>query len=120
MILLILSMYSNSSSNMTPGGAVSGNAATEIGSAATPPVSAAAMSAFTEFCNCPQHRSLLLCLSAIVQAIVLSCPSGLVWHNLGDGKSGSPLSGSPLDLLPCSPSSLPMPAGNDNKSVSVC
>lgn len=81
------------------------------------PINAAA-SIFTELCNCPQHRSLILGLSAIIQAIVISCPSALVWHNLGDGKSTSPLNGSPLDLLPCSPSNLPMPAGSDNQRVS--
>jgi len=81
------------------------------------PISAAA-SVFTELCNCPQHRSLILGLSAIIQAIAISCPSALVWHNLGDGKSTSPLNGSPLDLLPCSPSNLPMPAGSDNHRVS--
>ena len=110
---------SNTSLNLTVGGAVSGSTATDIGSTSAPPVNTAAMSAFSEFCNCPQHRSLLLCLSAVVQAIVLSCSSSLVWHNLGDGKSASPLSGSPLDMLPVSPSSLPMPVGNDNKSVST-
>jgi len=77
----------------------------------------AATSVFTELCNCPQHRSLILGISAIIQAIVISCPGALVWHNLGDGKSTSPLNGSPLDLLPCSSSNLPMPAGSDNHRV---
>lgn len=104
--------------NPTVNGSAGGTVATEAGSALMTPVNAASLSAFSEFCNCPQHRSLLLCLSAIVQAIVMSCPSALVWHNLGEGKSGSPLSGSPLDLLPCSPSNLPMPHGSDNKLVS--
>lgn len=84
------------------------------------PMSASQMSSsslFADYSNCPQHRSLLLSLCAIVQAVTLSCPSALVWHNLGEGKSSSSLSGSPLDLLSCSPSCLPMPNGSDNNQV---
>jgi len=51
------------------------------------------------------------------QAVTLSCPSALVWHNLGEGKSTSPLNGSPLDLLPCPPSCLSMPASADNAQI---
>ena len=72
---------------------------------------------FSECANCPQHRGLLMNLSAIVQAVVISCPAALVWHDLGEGKQFSTLNGSPLDLLPCSPLVLPMPAGDDNKEV---
>jgi len=107
----------DSVNNATPTSATVTAATAAVVSNAALPVSAAA-SVFTELCNCPQHRSLILGLSAIIQAIVVSCPSALVWHNLGDGKSTSPLNGSPLDLLPCSPSNLPMPAGSDNQRVS--
>jgi len=107
----------DSVNNATPtSAAVTAATATVVSNAALP--ISAAVSVFTELCNCPQHRSLILGLSAIVQAIVVSCPSALVWHNLGDGKSTSPLNGSPLDLLPCSPSNLPMPVGSDNQRVS--
>jgi len=105
-----------SSANSTASAPTTVTAATVVSNAALPV--SAAMSVFTELCNCPQHRSLILGLSAIIQAIVISCPSAMVWHNLGDGKSSSPLNGSPLDLLPCSPSNLPMPAGSDNHRVS--
>lgn len=44
------------------------------------------------------------------QSIVLCCPSALVWHySLTDCRNKT---GSPLDLLPIAPSSLPMPGGN--------
>jgi len=107
----------DSVTNVTSTPATSTAAAATVVSNAALPISAAA-SVFTELCNCPQHRGLILGLSAIIQAIVISCPSALVWHNLGDGKCTSPLNGSPLDLLPCSPSNLPMPAGSDNHRVS--
>ena len=48
----------------------------------------------------------------------LRCPSALVWNYLGEGKSqNSVFSGSPLDLLPCAPSSLPMPNSNEAPHV---
>ena len=73
--------------------------------------------AFVEYTNCPQHRSILLSLCAILQAIAIRCPGALVWHNLGEGKSNHILAGSPLDLIGCAPSSLPMPPGVDNQQV---
>ncbi|KAL3848034.1 hypothetical protein ACJMK2_018917 [Sinanodonta woodiana] len=72
---------------------------------------------FTEYNNCPQHRGIVLSLSAILQIITLMCPSALVWNNLGEGKSSSPYCGSPLDLLPCAPSSLPMPPNPQNQQI---
>lgn len=49
-------------------------------------------------------------LSLSCQTIVLCCPSALVWHySLTDCRNKT---GSPLDLLPIAPSSLPMPGGN--------
>ena len=63
---------------------------------------------FAEYTSCPQHRPIIVGLSLILQTITLRCPSALVWINIGEGKSaGSP--GSPLDILPCAPSSLPLP-----------
>ena len=48
----------------------------------------------------------------------LRCPSALVWNYLGEGKSqNSVFSGSPLDLLPCAPSSLPMPASDEAPQI---
>jgi len=116
MLCCLCSSICNSVSSTTSPPAAAAVSTVVASNAALP--SSAATSVFTELCNCPQHRSLILSLSAIIQAIAISCPSALVWHNLGDGKSTSPLNGSPLDLLPCSPSNLPMPAGSDNHRVS--
>jgi len=51
------------------------------------------------------------------QAITLDCPTSLVWNCVGEGKSPSVLNGSPLDHLPCSPSTLPMPQRATNPAV---
>uniref|UniRef100_A0A8C7UTP6 Mediator complex subunit 12 n=1 Tax=Oncorhynchus mykiss TaxID=8022 RepID=A0A8C7UTP6_ONCMY len=65
---------------------------------------------FTDFYICPQHRPLVFGLSCMLQSIMLCCPSALVWHySLTDSRNKT---GSPLDLLPISPSNLPMPGGN--------
>ncbi|XP_056899560.1 mediator of RNA polymerase II transcription subunit 12 isoform X3 [Takifugu flavidus] len=65
---------------------------------------------FTDFYICPQHRPIVYGLSCMLQSIVLCCPSALVWHySLTDCRNKT---GSPLDLLPIAPSSLPMPGGN--------
>lgn len=74
---------------------------------------------FAQYNNCPQHRGIVLSLCATLQIITLLCPSSLVWNSLGDEKSSSFLCGSPLDLLPCAPSSLPMPQGPQNMQVNV-
>ena len=74
---------------------------------------------FSEYLQCPQHRMVILALCGLLQAITLGCPGALVWHNFGESKSNSVLCGSPLDLLPCAPSSLPMPPGMDNQYVSI-
>ncbi|KAJ8310216.1 hypothetical protein KUTeg_012081 [Tegillarca granosa] len=72
---------------------------------------------FEQYNRCPQHRGIILSLSATLQVITLLCPTGLVWNSLGDGKSTSFLFGSPLDLLPCAPSNLPMPLGPHNDQI---
>uniref|UniRef100_A0A3P9HYA9 Mediator complex subunit 12 n=1 Tax=Oryzias latipes TaxID=8090 RepID=A0A3P9HYA9_ORYLA len=65
---------------------------------------------FTDFYICQQHRPLVFGLSCMLQSIVLCCPSALVWHySLTDSRNKT---GSPLDLLPFAPSSLPMPGCN--------
>ncbi|ELT92763.1 hypothetical protein CAPTEDRAFT_163894 [Capitella teleta] len=74
-------------------------------------------SLFAEYNGCPQHRGLILALSYVLQTVAIRCPGALVWHHLGDGKGSSILSGSPLDLLPCAPSCLPMAPGADNQSI---
>lgn len=53
----------------------------------------------------------------IFQVFTQECPSTLVWNNIGEGKNLSVLNGSPLDMLPCAPSSLPMPQGPFNAQV---
>ncbi|XP_071503303.1 mediator of RNA polymerase II transcription subunit 12-like protein [Diadema antillarum] len=65
-------------------------------------------SILAEFRSCPHHHSIILGLSCILQAITLRCPSALVWINLGESKNYS-VPGSPLDILPCPPSLLPLP-----------
>uniref|UniRef100_A0A673XZ63 Mediator complex subunit 12 n=1 Tax=Salmo trutta TaxID=8032 RepID=A0A673XZ63_SALTR len=72
---------------------------------------------FTDFYICPQHRPLVFGLSCMLQSIVLCCPSALVWHySLTDSRNKT---GSPLDLLPISPSNLPMPGGNSTFTQQV-
>ena len=73
---------------------------------------------YGEYLQCPQHREVILCLSSILQSITVRCPGSLVWHDFGEGKTSSVLSGSPLDLLTFSPSCLPMPPRADNQKVS--
>ena len=69
-----------------------------------------------EYRDCPQHRSIMLKLCAVVQNITLRCPTALVWNWLGDGKTSIFICESPLDILPCSPSVLPMlPAPNNHQ-----
>ena len=72
---------------------------------------------FNEYNNCPQHRGIVLSLSACLQVITMSSPSALIWNNLAEGRSNSPFCGSPLDLLPCPPSTLPMPHNEQNPQV---
>lgn len=69
---------------------------------------------FTELLSCNHHRNVVLGLSAIIQIITLECSTSLVWHNIGENKSGTSLHGSPLDFLPCAPSNLPMPQRSCN------
>ena len=72
---------------------------------------------FNEYNNCPQHRGIVLSLSACLQVITMSSPSALVWNNLAEGRINSPYCASPLDLMPCPPSSLPMPHNEQNPQV---
>ncbi|EEC08725.1 thyroid hormone receptor-associated protein, putative [Ixodes scapularis] len=75
----------------------------------SPPSSVGPLAAsFAECLSCSHHRSIVLQLSAVLQVITLECPSALVWNNIGEGKANPILNGSPLDILPCPPSCLPM------------
>ncbi|XP_015113779.1 mediator of RNA polymerase II transcription subunit 12 isoform X2 [Diachasma alloeum] len=65
--------------------------------------------AFNDYLSCPHHRGVIYSLSAIIQVIILECPTALVWNSVGEGKAPSVLNGSPLDYLPCPPASLPCP-----------
>ncbi len=69
--------------------------------------------ALTEFKSCQQHKSIVVILCGILQAITLKCPTALIWRNikLNPGTQisevkASAFKGSPLDLLPCAPSGL--------------
>ncbi|CAH1781069.1 unnamed protein product [Owenia fusiformis] len=75
------------------------------------------LTVLAEYNNCSQHRGLILLLSSALQCITLKCPTAMVWNYLGEGKSSSPFCGSPLDMLPCAPSSLPMPPGIENAHI---
>ncbi|XP_070173165.1 mediator of RNA polymerase II transcription subunit 12-like protein isoform X2 [Littorina saxatilis] len=72
---------------------------------------------FVEYRSCPQHRSIIMKLCGIIQTITLRCPTALVWNWLGDGKTSLFICGSPLDILPCGPSSLPMLPSDQNAQV---
>ncbi|XP_076454432.1 mediator of RNA polymerase II transcription subunit 12-like protein [Babylonia areolata] len=72
---------------------------------------------FAEYRDCPQHRSVVMKLCGMVQTITLRCPTALVWNWLGDGKAASFICGSPLDILPCRPSSLPMLPSQQNQQT---
>ena len=67
--------------------------------------------------SCVQHRSVLVQMSAIIQAVVLHCPAAVVWNYVGEGKISSHLIGSPLDHLPVQPSTLPMAPRFSNDHV---
>ncbi|GFT90511.1 mediator of RNA polymerase II transcription subunit 12-like protein [Trichonephila clavipes] len=77
------------------------------------PISSSVM----EYLNCCLHQSTILFLSSVLQIITLECQSALIWNNVGEGKNASVLNGSPLDLLPCAPSSLPMPQRPFNSQI---
>ncbi|CAG5095064.1 Similar to kto: Mediator of RNA polymerase II transcription subunit 12 (Drosophila melanogaster) [Cotesia congregata] len=89
--------------------ASTGGAATSTSQPTVQPISNALTAAFNDYLNCPHHKDVILCLSAIVQVITLECPTALVWNSVGEGKSPSVLNGSPLDYLPCPPAALPCP-----------
>ena len=55
----------------------------------------------------------------LLQVITMTSPSAMIWNNLSEGRSSSPYCGSPLDVLPCSPSCLPMPPSEQNNQVKV-
>ena len=56
-------------------------------------------------------------MASIIQAVVLHCPTALVWNHSGEGKVSSHLIGSPLDHLPIPPSMLPMAPRFSNEHV---
>lgn len=67
---------------------------------------------FSEYLGCPQHRTIILGLGTLLQCITIKCPSAVIWINSSDAKDkhiASP--GSPLDILPFPPSSLPISGG---------
>uniref|UniRef100_A0A915HQD2 Mediator complex subunit Med12 domain-containing protein n=1 Tax=Romanomermis culicivorax TaxID=13658 RepID=A0A915HQD2_ROMCU len=76
---------------------------------------------YAEFTKCSFHKSIVLSLSGIIQSILVDCPISLIWNGLKVNPNGidsrSYLSGSPLDLLPCFPSQLPMPDGGATDTI---
>ncbi|KAI8498739.1 Mediator of RNA polymerase II transcription subunit 12-like protein, partial [Branchiostoma belcheri] len=82
------------------------NNQSSVGQGSANPVSAV----YSEVQHCCHHRAVVLGLSCILQTVTLCCPTALVWNGVGESKS-SAVTGSPLDILPCAPSSLPLPSG---------
>ncbi|XP_075535912.1 mediator of RNA polymerase II transcription subunit 12-like protein isoform X4 [Dermacentor variabilis] len=82
-----------------------------------PPSISPLAASFAECLSCSHHRSIVLQLSVVLQYITLKCPTALVWNSIGEGKANPILNGSPLDLLPCPPSCLPMPPRPFNAQV---
>lgn len=65
----------------------------------------------TEYSTCPQHKPFVSLLTALLQGIVLRSPSALVWNAYkSEINTVVALCASPLDLLPCEPSALPLPS----------
>lgn len=63
----------------------------------------------TEYKGCHQHRTLVVILSSIIQAITLRSPTALIW-SIARPTTSDPnknqIVGSPLDKLACAPSEL--------------
>ncbi|KAL1242076.1 Mediator of RNA polymerase II transcription subunit 12-like protein [Trichinella spiralis] len=65
-----------------------------------------------DYLNCPFHRTVLFGLSNVIHAVLIDCPTALIWNEMeceDTGENGKAyLCGSPLDLLYCSPVDLPL------------
>ncbi|KRX61890.1 Mediator of RNA polymerase II transcription subunit 12-like protein [Trichinella sp. T9] len=65
-----------------------------------------------DYLNCPFHRTVLFGLSNVIHAVLIDCPTALIWNEMeceDTGENGKAyLCGSPLDLLHCSPVDLPL------------
>ncbi|XP_014668472.1 PREDICTED: mediator of RNA polymerase II transcription subunit 12-like protein [Priapulus caudatus] len=68
---------------------------------------------WAEYGSCAFHRGLVLSYSCMLQCVTLCAPTALVWSGVGSGA----YAGSPLDLLPCAPSALPMPPLGDAAAI---
>ncbi|KAL1427763.1 hypothetical protein MTO96_003109 [Rhipicephalus appendiculatus] len=100
---------SRSQSPVTTVNSVTTNGGNTVSPVPNPPSISPLAASFAECLSCPHHRSIVLQLSVVLQYITLKCPTALVWNSIGEGKANPILNGSPLDLLPCPPSCLPMP-----------
>lgn len=85
---------------------------------------------FRDIASCTRHRNILLSLSTLLQVVTLECPTALVWLNstspssahepsLSKHSSSAVFQGSPLDMLPCEPSNLPMPPSDHNERLRI-
>lgn len=54
------------------------------------------------------YKDAIYLLSSILQVICIECPTAMVRHHIVDAKFPPMFQGSPMDHLPCPPSSLPM------------
>ncbi|CAL8099489.1 unnamed protein product [Calicophoron daubneyi] len=75
---------------------------------------------YHEACACPFHRSVLMSLSSLMISLTLSCPSAAVWNYIPLETDHVYLKGSPLDLIPYSLTTLPMPPGPETNSIRKC
>ncbi|KAH9286461.1 Mediator of RNA polymerase II transcription subunit 12 [Echinococcus granulosus] len=75
---------------------------------------------YIDFFVCSHHRSLLLSTSSIIIALTLHCPSAAVWNKITSETSYTYLTGSPLDLLPCPLSCLPIYPGPEASNLRKC
>uniref|UniRef100_A0A5K3EY81 Med12-LCEWAV domain-containing protein n=1 Tax=Mesocestoides corti TaxID=53468 RepID=A0A5K3EY81_MESCO len=75
---------------------------------------------YTDLFVCAYHRPLLLSISSIIISLTLNCPSAAVWNKITTETNHSYLTGSPLDLLPCSLAFLPIPPGPEAPYFRKC
>ncbi|VDM17097.1 unnamed protein product [Hydatigera taeniaeformis] len=75
---------------------------------------------YIDFFVCSHHRPLLLSTSSIIIALTLHCPSAAVWNKITSETTYTYLTGSPLDLLPCPLSCLPIYPGSEASDIRKC
>ena len=75
---------------------------------------------YLDFFICAHHRPILLSTASMIIALTLECPSAAVWNKITSETTQKYLMGSPLDLLPCPLSCLPIAPGPEASSIRKC